>query len=200
MRNPFYPFLVSIEKRIRLAISVLLAVIVFFISTFFFFDQVFIFVPILCIAAYIATYISVLEGIEKIEWVMLFIMPIVMTISFYFFYFLIPIRWITRVPMLLFFGVSIYAQLLISNIFNVGAEKSLQLYRAAFSVNYLYQSVILFLSITVLTSFKLSFYWNGVIVFCLIAILALQLLWSIKLDHHLEKQVVKYAHPIPIFI
>src|SRR3989344_5318726 len=135
----------AIEKRYRLIFSFLTLSAILFGSTFFFFTESVIFIPILIISTYMLTFFAILEGIEGFEWFSLFIMPVLITVSFYLFFFLFPVRWITRVPFILIYCVSMYASLLCANIFNVGVEKSLQLYRAAFSVNFFYQTIVGFL-------------------------------------------------------
>jgi hypothetical protein len=145
------------------------------------------------IVGYFLTYFSLLEDLKKIEWLMLFLIPIFFTISFYLFYFLFPVRWLTRLPFIVFFGVSIYAILRTSNIFNVGVEKNLQLYRAAFSVNYFYHTVIIFFLANFFFSLKLSPFYNGLITFILVYILSAQFFWTIHLKLNLEKETLQYA-------
>ncbi len=183
----------KIEKRLRFVISTLLMSFLLLFSTFFYFDKAWVFVPLFILAAYILTYFSILEDIEKIEHLMLFIVPVIFTISFYLFYFLFPIRWLTRVPFVVLYAISFYAILLTSNIFNVGVEKSLQLYRAAFSVNYFYHAVIVFLISNTLFSLRASFITNGILTGIIFFPLVLQLFWSIKLNLFLEKDILYYA-------
>lgn len=189
-----------VEKRLRFVFSALLISSFMLLSTFFFFDYAWIFIPLLVIAVYFLTYFSILEGIEKVEWLMLFLMPVAITISFYLFYLLFPIRWITRIPFIFFYALSIYAGLLISNIFNVGVEKSLQLYRAAFSVNYFYHSLVSFLFFSIVISLKTNFIINFVLIFFISFILCLQLLWSVKLELKISKSVVRYSLLIALLI
>ena len=92
---------------------------------------------------------------------------------FLLFYFLFPTRWITRIPFIIFYSISVYAMFLVSNIFNVGVEKSLQLYRAAFSVNYFYQSLMVFLFANLILSLKLNFFLGGLL------FLSLDRLWPL---------------------
>lgn len=180
----------KIEKRTRFIISTLILSLLLLVSTFFFFDKAWLFIPIFIIVAYVSTYFSLYEGISHVEWVTLFLMPILVTVSFYFFYFLFPTRWITRIPFIIFYSISVYAMFLVSNIFNVGVEKSLQLYRAAFSVNYFYQSLMVFLFANLILSLKLNFFLGGLLFFILGSVMATHLFWSIKLDMHWEKHVV----------
>lgn len=195
MRVPaaIYNLFFGIEKRVRFIISTLIMTAILMVSTFFFFDKVYFFLPLLIAAAYICTYFSILEGITKVEWITLFFMPVMVTVAFYLFYFLFPTRWITRIPFLVIYGISMYAMLLVSNIFNVGVEKSLQLYRAAFSVNYFYQSVVVFLFANLILSFKLHFIPAGILFFVLGTAVAMHLFWSIKLEMYFERRLAAYA-------
>lgn len=189
-----------VEKRLRFVISALLMSSLMLISTFFFFNYAWMFVPFLIVMAYFLTYFSVLEGIEKIEWLTLFLMPVAVTVSFYLFYFLFPVRWITRIPFIFFYGLSIYASLLISNIFNVGVEKSLQLFRAAFSVNYFYHALVSFLFFSIVISLKTNFILNFILIFSISFIQCVQLLWSVRLELKISKTIVYYSLLIALLI
>lgn len=182
-----------IEKRIRFVIATVSLTLLVLISTFFFFDKAAFFIPLLIVASYGATFFSIFEGIEKIEWYMLFLMPLLLTIALYLFYFLFPVRWLTRIPFLLIYGISMYAALLSSNIFNVGVEKNLQLYRAGFSVNYFIQTMVFFLFGNVLASFHWGFLANAITFGVLALLMSIQLYWTIRLDMHLRKDVLNHA-------
>jgi len=184
---------VKIDKRLRLVISVLILGSLMLFSTFFNFDKAPFFLPIFIITIYLLSYFSLLEGIKKIGWFGLFLMPELITLFFYLFYFLFPGRWLTRLPFIFIYEISIYAVLLCANIFNVGVEKNLQLYRAAFSINFFYQAVVSFLFYNVLFSFKYSFLINMIGAGISAFLLSLQLFWSIRLNRHLEKEVVTYS-------
>jgi diacylglycerol kinase len=169
-------------------------------STFFLFNKLWIFIPIFIVFVYIFTYFSILEDINGSELVTLFIIPILFTISYYLFYFLFPVRWLTRVPFIIIYGVSVYAILLTSNILNVGVEKSLQLFRAAFSVNYFYQTVIIFLFSNILFSFRGSYFTNALLAGIGVFPLSLQLYWSIKLNLNIERQLILYSFLTSVMI
>jgi hypothetical protein len=182
-----------IEKRIRFVISTGALVALLLISTFFFFDKAYFFIPILIGASYGASFFSLYEGIEKIEWYTLFLMPVLLSVAMYLFYFLFPVRWLTRIPFILIYGISMYAILLSSNIFNVGVEKNLQLYRAGFSVNYFIQTMVFFLFGNVIASFHWGFLANALVFGLLSGAMSLQLYWSIRLDMYLKKEVMNHA-------
>jgi len=184
---------IKIEKRLRLAISVVLLTFLMLFSTFFYFDKALFFIFAFLLITYFLTYFSLIEKIEKISWLTLFLMPVLLTISFYLFYFLFPSRWLTRLPFLFAYGISIYAVLLCSNIFNVGVEKSLQLYRAAFSINFFYQTLVSFLIFNIIFSLKEIFYINLILVGGVVYLLSFQLFWTIKLDKKPEREVFDFA-------
>lgn len=193
----FYSLLVDklsvIKKRRRFLLSSVLLTALITWSTFFGFENLSWTVPILVVVVYLATFFAILEGIDNQEWLTLFIHPVMFTVSFYLFYFFLPGRWLTRLPFAVIYSISIYAILLSQNIFNVGVDKSLQLFRAASSVNFLYLTITLFVSLSLLFSFHLNFLVNGVITFLLTLPVSLHFLWSVDPHSHLKKSVVKYA-------
>jgi len=184
---------VKIEKRLRFAISVLALGFLMLFSTFFYFDKALIFILVFFLASFALSYFALLEEIEKMDWFGLFFMPVTLTIFFYLFYFLFPGRWLTRLPFVFIYTVSIYAVLLCSNIFNVGVEKSLQLYRAGFSINYFYLTFVSFLIFNILFSFKAFFLINIIGVGIAVFLLSIHLYWTIKLKKQLDSQVVNSA-------
>ena len=183
----------KIDRRYRFGISAVILTSLMAFSTSFYFNKALIFIPLFIIVAYALTYFSILEDIEKIEWFSLFFMPVLLSIAFYLFYFLFPGRWLTRLPFVVFYAVSIYAMLLSSNIFNVGVEKSLQLYRAAFSVNFLYHTVIVFLIFSLILSLKFIFIFNFVLSAILIFLMGIHLFWTIRLKPFIERESIMYA-------
>lgn len=190
-----------IPKRIRIVVSVFIMTAIMLLSTFA--DPAtagWFFIPILFICAYFLTFISVFEEIDKIEWFTLFVMPVVFTIVFYLFFTLLPARWLSRLPYIVFYAFAFYAILLTSNIFNVGVEKSLQLYRAAFSVNFLFQTLITFLIAQVVFTLKQNFLVNSFVISLAILPLAIQLYWALNPIEELGKQIVQYALVTSVFL
>ncbi|MBI1863140.1 hypothetical protein HYS00_03400 [Candidatus Microgenomates bacterium] len=182
-----------IEKRVRFVITTVVLSMLLLTATFSYYDKAWIFIPVLFVATYVLTFFSVLEGIERAEWLTLFLMTIGLSIVFYMFYYLIPVRWLTRVPFIAMYAISIYAVLLTSNIFNVGVEKSIRLYKAAFSVNYFYHTVLSFIAFSILFTLRENALFNSAAAAIIIFPLAVQLLWTIKLQNSFEKDILIYA-------
>ena len=190
-----------IPKRIRIVVCTSIMTLTVLLSTFFpFSDYWWIFCIVLVLVSYITTYIAIFEGIDGVEWYMLFIVPIVLTIALYLFYPLLPVRWLTRLPFLLIYALSYYAILLTSNIFNIGVDKSLQLYRAAFSVNFLMQVFIIFLITQVTFTFKQNFILNGLIMATTVSVLALQLYWTVNPNYKLDKNLYMYSNSTAVML
>ena len=80
LRQFFEKKAIKIDKRIRLVISVLILGLLMVISTFFNFDKSVIFIPIFIIFTYFFSYFSLLEGIKKIGWFGLFLMPVLISV------------------------------------------------------------------------------------------------------------------------
>lgn len=194
---------VRIEKRIRYVLSMLVmaSLVLLSTSTALSFDARYLFIPLFILAAYMCTYFALLEDIEKIEWVTLFTMPIFFTLAMYMFYFLIPVRWLTRLPFLAIYCISIYALFSISNIFNVGVGKSLRLYKAAFSVNVLFQTLVTFLLFSVVLSYRADFYINAIAVSATSFLLVFQMLWSVRLDlDQYNREILRYSLIIAVLM
>jgi hypothetical protein len=192
--NDFFNFVNIVPKRIRIVGSLFIMTFLLLVSTFFdFTDWWLLFTLIFLLVSYFLTYISVFEEIDGIEWLMLFIMPMCFTIAFYVFFSLLPVRWLTRLPYITFFAFGYYAILLTSNIFNVGVEKSIQLYRAAFSVNYLFQTLIIFLFMQVILSFQQPIWVNCIAIAGAATIMAIQLFWSVNPISEFRKETVKFG-------
>jgi hypothetical protein len=190
----------KIDKRYRLVISVLIMVAIMLTATFFSLDKAIYFLPVMALVSYFLAFFCILEEIEHVGWFGFFFMPVVATIFLYLEYFLLPGRWLTRLPFIIIYGISIYAILLTSNIFNVGVEKSLQLYRAAFSVNYFYQAFIVFIAFNFLLSLQLNPFINMICVGIITFFFSFHLLWTIRLKKYIEPEVLKFAFLIGLIL
>ncbi|MBP9690463.1 hypothetical protein KBD81_00115, partial [Candidatus Woesebacteria bacterium] len=193
-KNGIFHFISYVPKRLRVIIATITMLLLFTTSSFFSFtNSWYIFVLVITLASFITTFFAIYEDITGDEWYMLFIMPIFFALSLYLFYSLLPVRWLTRLPFLVLLSFGYYAMLLTSNIFNIGVEKSIQLYRAAFSINYLAQSFIIFLVTLVTISFRFNFLLNGMLVGGISYLLSLQLFWSVKLDKGFDVRLLKLS-------
>jgi len=193
-------FLERIGKRKRFIIATFGLTSLILLSSFFSFQDIYIFVPIILVVVYAATYFSILDGIDDHEWIMLFLHPVYLSIVFYLFYFFLPQRWLTRLPFIAMYTISIYAVMLSQNIFNVGVTKSLQLFRAAYSVNFLFLTISAFLTYSLIISLRMYFFLNFFLILLTTFPLAVHLLWSIEPKSKLEKSVIMQGLFIALII
>ncbi len=134
--------------------------------------------------------VALREDLNGIEYLTLLTLPTFYTAAVYLFYFLLPTRWLTRLPIAFLYAIGMYAILLTENIYNVAAStKNIQLLRAAHSVGFLLTLLTHFFLIETLLSLHLPFYLNALFGVIIVAPLCLQALWSMELHAHITAQV-----------
>lgn len=136
----------------------------------------------LSVLATLLTVWALWEGLNITKAIVLIILPTLFTLSVASFYFLLPIRWLTRLPVALAFGLTFYTLLLSKNVFNVAATRTIPLYRVASTAVFVLTLITSFLLYNVIFSFDLMFLWNGLAVFLISFPLILQVVWSIKME------------------
>jgi len=163
-------------------------------------ERRYLFILALSILSYFLCVWGLREDINDIEWLTLFILPVMFVAAIPLFYFLLPVRWLTRLPTAIIFAVGVYAILLVENIYNVAAERTIQLLRAAHSVGLLITLFTLFLLLSIVFSLHLYFYWNFLLVFLISFPLVLQSLWGMKLESYLSKELLVFTTIISLIL
>lgn len=125
------------------------------------------------------------EDVKGIEWYMLFVVPIVWTIVWYIFFFLIPVRWVTRLGAVSIYALVLYISISANNIFNVAKTKSIQLVRVANAVNHIVHIATLYLFLQIIYAFELSWYLLLITSFVYMTFMYTQFYWA----QHLSTQV-----------
>lgn len=144
------------------------------------------------ILAYLLSLWVLWEGMNKVKAVMLMILPTMFTIASASFYFLLPIRWLTRLPVAILFGLSFYTLLLAQNVFNVSAQRTIPLYRAAQTASFLFMLITAFFLFNVIFALNLPFFWNGLAAFLITFPLTLQAFWTQEMED-INTQVLIYS-------
>ncbi len=178
------------DKRERLGIVTLILSLGLIISQLIWPDFRLTVVLFITILTYPLSYWAIKEDIKGIERITLFILPVLFTLSVSLFYFLLPVRWLTRLPTVVFFAIGMYGILLSENIYNVAANRSIQLLRAAQSVGFLLTLVIFFLFVNIIFSFHLAIYLNFLLISVIASVLFYQLFWSTLLTPNIGKKQV----------
>lgn len=196
------PKLFNLTKRQKIVITsiILFLGFIFTTQTINIIDKRYYFIFILGGIAYLLSLWSLWEGMTKTKALILLILPTVYCIGMVSFYFLFrEIRWLTRLPMAVFFGLSFYLLLLSQNVFSVASIRTIPLYRAASSTSFVYTILTSILMFVVIFSFELPFYWNGLLTAVAVFPLFLQILWSVKMDR-VDSQITVYSIGLSLIV
>ncbi|MEX2028800.1 MAG: hypothetical protein WD988_04860 [Candidatus Curtissbacteria bacterium] len=150
-------------------------------------------IGILAIATIFLSVFSLWGELSGVKYFLLLLLPVYFVAGASLFYFLLPVRWLTRLPFALLFGVSVYLLMLTSNIYNVAAIRTIALLRAAHAVGVLFSLISTFFLTNVLLSLHLAFYWTMLGVGAIVLPLYLVGLWSNELEDYISKRVLVYA-------
>ncbi len=140
-----------------------------------------------------------LEGSQKkkfyrsfniIKALILLILPTFFTLAVASFYFLLPIRLLTRVPIAFGFGLVFYLLLLAQNIFSIASIRTIPLYRAASTLSLVCTILTAFLIFVVVHSFDLLFIWNGLVILFISFLLTIQMLWTVEMEELPSRQLI----------
>lgn len=148
---------------------------------------------ILTVATILLSVFSLWGELSGIKYFLLLLLPVYFVAGASLFYFLLPVRWLTRLPFAFLFGISVYLLMLTSNIYNVAAIRTIALVRAAHAVGLLFSLVSTFFLTNVLFSLHLPFYLVTLGTTFIVFPLYLVGLWSYVLEDFVSRRVFIYA-------
>ena len=172
----------NLNKRQKIIITAGLLTIGLISTQLVDFNLRFKFIAGLGVLAYFLSLLSLWEGLNLTKAIILLILPTFYTLAVASFYFLLPVRWLTRLPVAILFGLTFYLLILAQNVFNVAAIRTIPLYRAASTAAFLFTLLSIFFIFNVVYAFNLPFYWNGMLIFAISFPLILQVLWQLKME------------------
>lgn len=133
---------------------------------------------------------SLWEGIGRNSTLLTLILPAFFTGGIGVFWFLLPSNIFARLPMIVFYGLGIYALSLTMNVFTVSAVRTIALLRAARGVGFVLTLVTLFLIYNAILSLKIPFWGSSLLITGLSFPLFLQGFWTIPLDIKISKEML----------
>lgn len=190
----------NFNKRQKIIISSVLLTIGLLSTQLVDFNLRFRFLGGLAVMAYALSFWSLWEGLNIKKAVILLILPTFFTVAVASFYFLLPVRWLTRLPVAFIFGITFYLLLLAQNVFNVASLRTIPLYRAASTASFLFTLLSAFFIYHVISAFNLLFIWNGLVVFVLSFPLILQVLWTIKMEDTISVAIIVQSFIISLIL
>ena len=139
----------------------------------------------LTIATIILFFWSLAEGLGLNATLLTLILPGLFTLGVGLFWFLLPTTILARLPIIILYGLGIYALNLTLNIFTVSAVRTIALARAAKGVGFVLTLLVAFLLFDTILSVKFSL-WLTVLMVALVSfLLFFQGLWVIRLEKNL---------------
>lgn len=140
------------------------------------------------------------QELSGIEWLTILSLPTLFTTAVALFYFLLPVRWLTRLPVALLYGIGIYALLLTENIYTVAADRTIALLRAAHSVGFLLTLLTYFLLVQTVLAFRFVAPVQMLLIGIISFLLVLQSVWSMELSPVLGRRVWQSSLAITVFL
>lgn len=138
-------------------------------------------------------YWSLRESIGVNTTFLTLLLPPLFTLGVGLFWFLLPSNLLLRIPIVIFYGIGIYALALTGNIFSVSTIRTIALVRAARGVGFVLTLFISFLLFDAILSLRSNAFVNSILIFAASLPLFLQGLWSSTLERSLSKQLLTYS-------
>ncbi len=161
------------------------------------------------------TYILVVwvlfDDLKGVEWLTLLVLPVMFTFGSALFANFLPnsiprlfgrvfeveaamlFAGIFRFLYYVLFGVGLYGIMLVENIFSVASIRTIQLFRAARSVNFILTLVTSLFFFTAILSLKVPFYWVFLMVFLVSFVLSFPSFWSVDLKNNYVSEIGRFA-------
>jgi hypothetical protein len=147
----------------------------------------------LSILTLILFYWSLKEGLGKNQTLLALILPFMFTVGVGLFWFLLPASIFTRLPVVVFYGLGIYALCLTMNIYTVSAIRTIALLRAARGVGFVLTLVTSFLVYDTILSLRSSLLINTLLISFSSLPLFLQGFWAIPLETEFSWKMLRMA-------
>ncbi|MBI4058364.1 hypothetical protein HY408_01220 [Candidatus Gottesmanbacteria bacterium] len=195
MRKHSAPFLKTLQNRFNISKRQEVVIVITFLALELLSTQLFLgslrldLLLALSVSAYILSAIVLRQGLTGWDFLTLLILPTYFTAAVYVFYFLLPVRWLTRLPTLAVYAVGMYIILLSENIYNVASERNIQLFRVAHVGGFVLSLLSMLLLLNTVLSMHLPFYFNVLSTLLIVFPLVLQALWSMELTQTISKKV-----------
>ena len=179
-----------LTKRVKISITTILLSICLFAFPLVDTRLKIYFLSGLVLGSYLLSVWSIFQDLQGFEFITLFVLPTLLTLSFGLF--INQYKPITevRLTLAIVYGAVVYTNLLAENIFNVSAERNIPLLRAARTVGYLVTLFVAFSFFSLLFSLGLSWWLLTLISFVVGALLFSQALWQIELEETFSRELI----------
>ena len=147
-------------------------------------------VLILSLVSYLVSSWALADDLQRYELVTIVPFSSLFTAAVGLFYFLLPENLLSRLFILILFGVGMYGVFLTANIFSVAKGRTIQLLHAAHAIFMLFVLLTSLFFLNTIFSLRLIFYLNALLIFISHFPLIFLSLWSIKLEPYINRSLV----------
>jgi hypothetical protein len=181
---------INISKRQQMVIVTVILTVGLILTQTVSLDYRFPLFFLMSIFAYLLTAFCLRDDLQKIEWITLLTLPTLYTSSILIFYFILPGRWIVRIPVAILYAIGMYALLLTENIYNIAANRTIALLRAAHTVGFVITLLTYYFLVQTIISMHLNVIFNCLTVFIISFLLLVQSLWAVMLENKISQSIL----------
>lgn len=191
---------VVLTKRQEFVLATILLTVGLFLTELVPAELRFLMVFALSVFAFCVSAIVLRDDLGGVEWFTLLSLPALFTCGVTLFYFLLPARWISRVPVASLYAIGMYALFLTENIYNVNSasNRAIALVRAAHSVGFILTIVSYYFILQATFAFRFPVLILSLIVFAISFVLALQALWAIEFHSGISRRVYEISFGVAV--
>ena len=202
------------SKRAKFVLVAIISGLLLWLTTFVSVDFRFGLVMAVSAIIYILSVWGLFDDLKGIEWFTLMVLPVSFTMGSGIFANFLPaaipsmfgrvintesslfLASILKILYFILYMVGVYGILLVENIFSVASIRTIQLFRAARSANFIFSLVTLLFFYTMALSLKVPFWSIFLLSFTSSFIIAYVNFWSVDLKSTQYKQVARYAFAV----
>ncbi|MCL6096106.1 MAG: hypothetical protein M1444_00270 [Patescibacteria group bacterium] len=179
-----------LNKRQRLIVSVIFLSVGLFIAEYFLGKSALYTILALSILTDVFLFFSLREDLKDNFWPQIFILPFFYSLSFGLFYFLVPVRLLTRIIMTSLYALGLYSLFLSENIFTVSAIRTIALLSSARTVVFTLTLLSFFFLANVIFTFHINVVITLLLIFGFSFPLVLNSIWIYSLERKLSANVL----------
>jgi len=157
-------------------------------------------VVLLAAITYIGSAFGLRDDLRGVEWFTLLIPLTLYSAAVALFYFLLPARWLTRIPVAFLYAFGLYGYLLTQNIYNVAANRTIALLRAARSVGFLLTIITYYLLVLTILSFRSYPFFNSLFIGGISWLHIFPALWSVELTEKASGRVIALSISLAVVL
>jgi len=199
------------SKRAKFVLVALISGVLLWLTTLTQVDYRFGLVLAVCAVTYVLSVWVLFDDLKGIEWFTLMVLPVMFTLGSGIFSNFLPaaipsmfgrtiayetslfLASVLKIFYFILFIAGLYGVLLVENIFSVASIKTIQLFRAARSANFIFSLVTLLFFYAAALSLKVPFWGVWAVTFAVSFIISYVNLWSVDLKTTQYRSVLRYT-------